>query len=204
MEHRFIYLVRHGEINPGGGKRFIGQTDLPLTEQGVLQAKRLQHELSCVKISQIYCSDMSRSITTAEIIGNSHNVAPTVSSNLREIHLGSWEGRNFEEIRRKFPEEFKKRGQDIVNYRPPEGESFADLSLRVNKVFDQILQETSGNIVIVGHAGVNRAIICHLLDMPLENLFKLSQDYGCLNIIMQGTFGYRLRCLNKIYKLLPY
>nr|MBC8393812.1 histidine phosphatase family protein [Deltaproteobacteria bacterium] len=40
-----------------------------------------------------------------------------------------------------------------------------------------------GQVLIVAHAGVNRVILCHILGMPLANLFRLGQDYGGLNII---------------------
>lgn len=39
------------------------------------------------------------------------------------------------------------------------------------------------NIVIVAHGGVNRIILCHLLGIPLENIFRIEQDFGAVNII---------------------
>ena len=49
-----IYLLRHGEIDTGGKKRFIGHTDLPLSDSGRAQAARLRDELSCVPFSSVF------------------------------------------------------------------------------------------------------------------------------------------------------
>ncbi|RYD01616.1 hypothetical protein N752_28995 [Desulforamulus aquiferis] len=109
----------------------------------------------------------------------------------------------FEEIRRKFPKEFIQRGKDIANFRPPGGENFRQLSERVLNKFQYIMENTDGNILITGHAGVNRVIICHILGVPIDNIFSISQDYGCLNLIGWSKGKYRLKTLNKLTKIIP-
>jgi broad specificity phosphatase PhoE len=42
---------------------------------------------------------------------------------------------------------------------------------------------TLNQIIVVAHGGVNRIILCELLGIPLENIFRIEQDYACLNII---------------------
>ncbi len=176
-----IYLLRHGEIDLQGEKRFIGQTDIPLNQNGTDQAYYWHHELADVGFSEIFCSDLKRTYKTASIIAVEENVR--AMPQLREIKLGKWEGLSMLEIRTRFPDKWKKRGEDIATYRPEGGESFADLHARVVPVFEQIAQNLKGNALIVAHGGVNRIILCHVLGMPLGNLFRLNQDYGCLNII---------------------
>lgn len=200
MDNRYIFIVRHGAINTKGGKRFIGQIDLPMSEEGVNQVTRLRQELGCVRLNHIFCSDLQRSRRTAEIIAEKHNLLPTVCRELREICLGEWEGKYFDEIRRKFPADFVQRGKDIANFCPPGGESFGQCSHRVLPKMDEIMRTTTGNILIAGHAGVNRLILCHLLGIPLANLFRISQDYGCLNIINCCNEKYRVKALNKVSK----
>jgi probable phosphoglycerate mutase len=51
-------------------------------------------------------------------------------------------------------------------------------------------------VLVVGHAGVNWAILCHVLGVPLEHLFRVCQDYGCLIITDCGPSGHRLKALN--------
>ncbi|EGO65644.1 metal dependent phosphohydrolase [Acetonema longum DSM 6540] len=62
--------------------------------------------------------------------------------------------------------------------------------------FHDILQSSAGHIAIAGHAGVNRLILCHVLGIPLANLFRIGQDYGCLNIIRSSGSGYQVQLVN--------
>ncbi|SFG30232.1 probable phosphoglycerate mutase [Desulfotomaculum arcticum] len=195
-----IYLVRHGEIDTGKSKRYIGQVDLPLTSTGIEQTMKLRDRLAGVKLAGIYCSDLNRSFITAKIIALAHQISPVASVDLREISLGEWEGRSFEEIRRNFPVEFARRGANLAGYVPTGGESFADFSDRIMAAFNRLVAGTDGDLLFVGHAGVNRAIISHLLGMPLNNIFQICQDYACLNILCRDLCRdkerYRLKLLN--------
>ncbi len=204
MNRTLIYLVRHGEVRSPGGKRYIGQSDPPLSAEGIGQARRLAQELENVRLTAIWCSDLQRSQGAAEIIAERQQVRPQARSDLREIGLGAWEGLSFEEVRRIYPAEYEARGRDIVGYRPPGGECFADLSRRVIAVFGEIVTLAAGDLLIVGHAGVNRAILCHILGMPLQNLFRLGQDYGCLNLISHSEFGYCAEILGRPLGALPW
>jgi probable phosphoglycerate mutase len=109
---------------------------------------------------------------------------------LREIDMGSWDGLAFEEVRRLYPGEFERRSADIVNYRPPGGESFARCAARVLTALDEIIASSYGSILIVGHKGVNMIIISRAKGIPLEDMFKIPQEYGCLNKLIY-TVGCR-------------
>jgi len=191
-----IHLLRHGAIEGHEERRFIGQVDLPLGEKGLRQARWWQKELASILFDRIYCSDLTRSRDTARIIGGTRQIPVEVMPQLREIHLGEWEGLPVAEVRRCFPEEYERRGRNLPGYRPAGGESFSDLHKRIVPVFERIVSEVKGHILIVGHAGVNRTILCHLLGMPLENLFRLGQEYGSLNIIACEEGSLRLQSIN--------
>jgi alpha-ribazole phosphatase len=194
---RIVYLVRHGAIQSAGEpKRFIGQLDLPLHEQGRLQAEGLTERLSGVELSAVFCSDLKRSLETAEIIAAPHGLPCVPRRDLREISLGAWEGLTFDQVRSTFPREFTSRGLDIVHTRPPEGESFLHCACRVLAAFHEIIQSTHGDILIVGHAGVNRILLCQALGLSLEHLFRIDQDYGCLNIMHYRNQLLEVRLLN--------
>ncbi|SDH36336.1 alpha-ribazole phosphatase [Desulfosporosinus hippei] len=201
MSKKFIYLLRHGDIGLSKEKRYISQTDLPLSVLGLQQASILQEKLSRVPFDSIYCSDLARAQQTADIIGLVHQIKPIVRRELREIRMGDWEGQLFSEIRTKYPKEFRERGEDITNYSPPRGESFSDCYQRVIPVLKNLPKSNETTIAIVGHAGVNRVILCHVLGMPLENLFRFEQSYGCVNLISKEGSEYRLNYLN--YMLSP-
>jgi alpha-ribazole phosphatase len=182
-----VYLLRHGDSRPDTVRRFIGRRDSPLNETGRAQAEFWRRELSRIPFSRICCSGMKRSVETARIIGRRIKAPLTILPGLAEIDLGSWDGMPVSEIRRLFPQEYDRRGADLAGYRPPGGESFCDLSARVVTVFEGVVQHSAGNLLIVGHAGVNRVILCHLLGVPVTNLFRLDQGYGCLNILELAT-----------------
>ena len=195
-DKKFIYLVRHGDIGLGHEKRYISGSDLPLSDLGKRQASLLKDLFSRVPLEGIYCSDLWRARQTAEIIGTAHQIQPIAVNALREINMGDWEGKAFSEIKANYPKEFQKRGENIAAYSPPGGESFSDCCRRVIPAFESLPMRDEPVILIVGHAGVNRVILCHVLGIPLENLFRLEQSYGCVNLICRGIAKYQLKYFN--------
>jgi alpha-ribazole phosphatase/probable phosphoglycerate mutase len=103
---------------------------------------------------------------------------------LREKNFGIWEGLSLNEIKEKCPEEFEAWTGNPLKFCPMGGESTLEVRERVIKVFDEIIGKHNGEyIAIVAHGGVNRIILCHIMGIPLENIFRIEQDYGALNII---------------------
>jgi len=194
-----IYLVRHGKIRTDGEQRsYIGQTDIPLDDTGIRQAERMRERLAQAGVKSIYCSDLERSRETARILSVNSDCPIIVRTDLREINLGEWEGLSFAEVIRRFPDKFEARGKDIAYYRIPCGESFVDCSQRVLGAFHEIVAEGTEPVVIVGHAGVNRLILCHLLGMSISNLFRIAQDYACINGIQYNGSMPQVKLLNSV------
>ena len=191
-----IYLLRHGDSRQDEIKRYIGQADVPLNSIGQAQASYWKKELANVPLERIFCSDLSRSLETARIIAEGRSEPLQPLQKLREINLGAWDGLSFEEVKHLYPSEFERRGADMATYRTPGGECFADLAARVVPLFMEIARSSTGNMLIVGHSGVNQVILCHILGMPLVNLFRLRQDYGCMNVIESCKSGMRLSRMN--------
>ena len=196
MKPVVLYLVRHGAIISVAGKAFIGQTEAPLSDEGVEQAWALRKWLEPVRFTRMVSSDLSRSLRTAKIIAGPRTCALEALPALREINLGDWDGFRFQEIRERFPEEYAARGRDMENWRPPRGESFADCRVRVASALDAILAASEGNVLLAGHAGVNRLILCSILGIPIRNLHSIGQDYGCVNILEFGLESARVRLMN--------
>lgn len=190
-----IYLLRHGEIQEKEKGRMVGQTDLPLSEQGRKQARQWRDALADTRFALIAASDLSRASQTARIIAGKQADAVRISPRLREIDLGEWDGRSKDQIKTEFPRLWALRGQAFDRVRPPGGESFEDLQARVMPVFQKLIAplqsgraKNAANALIVAHAGVNRAILCRLLQVPLAHLFSLGQDYGGMNLIDPRRF----------------
>lgn len=197
METRIVYLVRHGEIRREDDlPRYVGQLDVPLSGAGRRQARALARRLGRAGLGAIVSSDLSRSVETARIVADAAGLSPTARADLREVALGEWEGRTFQDIERAFPDQFRARGEDIAGYRPPRGESFLDCSERVVRAFHEVIRTSPGDVLVVGHAGVNRLLLCHVLGMLPANLFRLGQDYGCVNVLACRRTHYSVRVLN--------
>jgi alpha-ribazole phosphatase len=179
-----IFLLRHGHIeSPHGEKTFIGRTDLALSTQGREQAEAWVPRFRQLPVGRIVCSPLRRCLETAQILAKGRDVSPEVIPALAEIDLGEWEGRTMAGIRQTFPQAWQQRGHLMDTFRPPRGESFADVAGRVLPVFQKLMEDTVQHLLLVGHAGVNRVILSHLLGMPLANIFRLGQDYAALNLI---------------------
>jgi probable phosphoglycerate mutase len=191
-----IYLLRHGEIDSGGEKRFIGWTDLPLNENGIRQAEEWRERFADTVFERIYCSDLNRTRRTAEIIGEKRGRRIRNIPALREINLGEFETLPLLEVKNQFPDKWRERGENLFSYRPAGGESFSDLCDRVFPAFEAIAKNATGNVLIVAHAGVNRMILCRILGMPPEHLFRIGQAYACLNRIDCRKMPYQIVTLN--------
>jgi broad specificity phosphatase PhoE len=136
------------------------------------------------RLSAVYCSDLSRAVQSAEIICEARGLSPVRLAALRERSFGVWEGMSFAEIRERYPEEFGAWAANPLAYSPVGGETTLEVRDRVIGAFDAILREQAGrNVAVVAHGGVNRIILCHVLGIPLENIFRIEQDYAALNII---------------------
>jgi probable phosphoglycerate mutase len=146
-------------------------------------------------VSRLLCSPLSRCVESADIVGAALGLAPEVVPDLREIDLGLWEGLTVEEVRQRFPGHYEARGRDLAGFRPAGGESFADLARRAWVALASVAEFTSPQ-AIIAHGGINRVLLCRILGMPLENLFRLGQDYGCVNVLRTGRDGFCVEAIN--------
>ena len=184
-----LYLIRHGETEGGEVRRYKGTIDVPLSEKGVSQMEQISKYIVEKGgreglMSAVYCSDLTRAIRSAEIVAEPHSLKPVIISSLRERNFGLWEGMSFDEIMEKYPLEFDAWAGNPLKFSPMEGESTLAMRDRVIQAMSEIMENhNKENIAIVAHGGVNRIILCHILGIPLENIFRIEQDYGALNII---------------------
>jgi alpha-ribazole phosphatase len=182
--HTRIYLVRHGQVAGFDQPRYNGQTDVALTDFGVEQYHQLKGRLADKHISAVYTSDLTRCTIGAEIIGGELGVTPSVHRELRELNIGVWEGLAWQEIQSQWPDGWKARLADLVNYRVPGGENLLDVEARVMPVINDIVKRHQGEeVLVVAHGGVNRIVLLNAIGAPLAGMFNIEQNYGCLNII---------------------
>ncbi len=184
MKTTRVYLMRHGEVQNGGEKRFNGHIDIDITDRGIDQMHRLAELLVEKKIAAVYASDLIRSAKGAEIISRRLGLGFTRMRELRERSVGAWEGLTAEEIKQRYPEEYTLWRADFLNYRPPGGESVHDVHGRILPVYRGLVAGHAGQeIAVLLHGGVNRIILADAIGLDLQNLFRLEQSFGALNII---------------------
>lgn len=182
--HTRIYLIRHGQVAGFDEPRYNGQADVALTDYGIEQYHRIKERLMETKISACYTSDLTRCTAGAGIICHAFGIEPVALRELRELNIGLWEGKTWQEIRTLWPEEWKARLADLVNYRMPEGENLLDVEARVMPVINEAVGRHKGQeILVVAHGGVNRIVLLRAIGAPLAGMFNVEQNYGCLNII---------------------
>jgi alpha-ribazole phosphatase len=192
-----LHLVRHGEVEGAESAKLLGRTDTQLSARGLEQARQLAEVLSTAQLFAVYCSDLRRARTTAEIIAKRSDLKVQESSAWREIDMGEWEGRTLAALHKEVPGLITQLFDDPASFEYPEGESFASFTARVQAALNQLkITYPSGDVALIAHGGVCRAIIGGVLGVPMHNWLRVSQDYGCLNVIDWYDGNPLLRLLN--------
>jgi alpha-ribazole phosphatase len=197
MAERTILLMRHGNTQLSSGKRLIGRYDVELSEEGIALCHRAGAVLKRYQISHVFSSGLIRAKHTARIICSYIDRDVHIVEALDEINLGEWDGRYVADIRSEYAEEYARRGRDMVNYKPPGGENFTDVRARVAPTFKELLK-TEGNVLIVAHTSVNRAILAEITGAPFGSLINISQDYGACHILMQSGDEIFVSAINRV------
>lgn len=169
-----LLVVRHGESLGNRDERFLGHTDLGLSELGHRQAAALAAALRGRRIDAVYSSDLCRARDTVAPVAADRGLAITPRQDLREIFAGDWEGRRFDEIVSEWPKERAIWKTDIGHAWPPNGERVAELYERVFSALVAIAAENPGRTVLVGtHATPVRAVTARLLGLGLAGMAAL-------------------------------
>lgn len=176
-----LFWLRHAQPEYPGGKRIClgGKIDVPLSEQGILQAQQLGDFFKPYDYEAVFCSPMHRAYQTAQRIAR--NNCPLIEvEELRELDGGLWDGMCFDEIRRQYPLHFV---QDGVRRCPPGGETDEQGLLRARRALKWIDSQVEDCAVIVAHSGLNRILLSDLMGIPLENKKQIPQEYGCIHLL---------------------
>ncbi|MBO0780297.1 MAG: histidine phosphatase family protein [Ktedonobacteraceae bacterium] len=174
MRRTTIYLARHGQTQWNVERRAQGHLDSPLTEMGVRQATWLRDALIDIYFDVIYSSSSLRAYRTAEILRAHRTCELVPRDDLREIHLGSWEGKTSSEIRKTHSASHIAYRETPHLYQPENGgESFHDVQKRVTQVFNELVtQHEGGTLLVVSHASALKTLLCHLEHGSLEQLWE--------------------------------
>lgn len=173
-----IDLMRHGE--PEGGRLYRGQIDHPLSQQGWAQMR----EQVPVNLpwQQIVSSPLIRCAAFAEDLARETGLPLAYEPRLIEIAFGDWEGHTAAQLEQADREAFHAFYDDPLNNTPPGAEPLADFQRRVLEAWQDLLEEyQQRHVLVVGHGGTIRIILAHVLNMPLQSIWRLSMPYAGLS-----------------------
>lgn len=169
-----IYLIRHTKTDTEKGLCY-GQTDVALSKNFSEDALQLQKKLPELKSDCLFFSSpLTRCLQLAEKF--SDNVKS--DARLLELDFGDWENKYFDDIDTMT---LKHWSDNFVELRPPNGESFADLHRRAGSFWQELLTLESEQVAVFTHAGVIRALLAHILNLPLANAFQFRIDLGSVH-----------------------
>ena len=189
-----LLLVRHGETEWNRQKRFQGQIDVPLNNNGHAQARRASEFLATVKIDKAFSSPMLRPKDTAlEILSKHPDIKLELFEELKEISHGLWEGKFEHEIEAEFAGQLDIWQSQPETVQMPEGENLQQVWDRIATIWQKIVESVPAGetALVVAHDAVNKAILCLLFDFTPEQFWVFKQGNGGVSVIdyPQGADG---------------
>jgi probable phosphoglycerate mutase len=156
-----------------------------LSDEGRWQVRRLSERIADDAIKAAYCSPLSRTVETAEILSAPHRLTPIRRDGLREISHGRWEGLTRREVEERYPEEYAAWEVDPFTFAPQEGESgLAVLARAMPVVREIVVSHPHEAVLVVSHKATLRLILSSLLGFDARGYRdRLDQSPACLNVV---------------------
>jgi probable phosphoglycerate mutase len=196
--NRRIVLWRHGRTSWNAEQRFQGQTDIPLDEVGMEQARMAAQFLQHLKPDRIIASDLQRAAVTAQMLVDLVDLEVITHSDLRETFAGTWEGLVRAELQRDHSEDFARWAWDS-HARAGGGETRVEVAERMVRAIERELAHVpeGGTLIVATHGGSARAAIASLLGLPTESWSCLGVLSNCAwSVVREDSTGWRLQEYN--------
>jgi len=192
---RRIVLWRHGRTAWNAVRRAQGQLDVPLDDVGVEQARQTAARLASLRPSIIVSSDLARAWATAGELGRRADLEVAIDEDLREIHIGEWQGLSLEECAERFPDEHRRwrAGEDV---RRGGGETYAETADRVARAIERTVAElvAGQTAVLVSHGVAIRVGACRFLGIPPERWRAFGGLSNCSWVVLEeARLSWQLR-----------
>lgn len=187
-----IYLIRHTRVAVETSICY-GQTDVHSAETFDEEAKHLQARLADVPWDAVYVSPLGRCTRLLPYFSSELIVH---DERLKEMHFGNWELQPWRSIEESV---FNHWMSNFVHHHTPGGENYWELYERVTAVWNEIVHAGyQGNVAIICHGGVIRALLAHLLSIPLEKSFHLDITYGSVSCIQVNPGFSKVLYINRV------
>ncbi|MDD7202627.1 MAG: histidine phosphatase family protein [Sphaerochaetaceae bacterium] len=162
-----LYVTRHGKTLNNSTGRISGIVDVPLSPEGVEEARGLARKLcegrNRYRILHVVSSNLVRARQTAEIVAKALSLPVTVDSLFHEVSFGSDEGSLFSE------RPYQERKDEPFS-RFTGGESLVDAACRVYPALDEMRKMYTGNVLLVTHGMLARVIATYFHSYTIEQL----------------------------------
>jgi ribonuclease H / adenosylcobalamin/alpha-ribazole phosphatase len=176
-------LLRHGQTPMSVQKRYVGRSDVPLTDLGVRQAVAAAKRLASAGLDVIVTSPLRRAVQTAGEVAAATGAPVIADEGFRETDFGAWEGLTFGEVRQRWPAEMTAWLADPT-VAPPGGESFTEVSERVTPALHRVLAARERQaVLIVSHVTPIKMLVAQALLAPPAGLFRMHLDVAALSEI---------------------
>ena len=147
-----IFVIRHGEAEGNHDHRFIGQSDVPLSDLGRRQADKVGGHLASKGVTRIVASDLQRAVDTAQPLADRIGLDIETDARLREILNGDWAMHLPAEVKTGWPDLWRRyeSGEDVER---PNGETWGAVGVRVREVLEELAGGGDGTIAVFCHGG---------------------------------------------------
>jgi broad specificity phosphatase PhoE len=169
-----IYLARHGETLWTTTGQHTGRTDIPLTERGEQNARRLGERLRSVTFVRVLSSPLQRARRTAELAG--FGASLEVDPDLMEWNYGDYEGVRSADIHQQRPE------WNLFRDGCPNGETAEQVGVRADRVVARLRKETD-NVLIFSHGHFLRVLVARWLELPARDARFFLLSTAALSIL---------------------
>jgi len=169
-----VYLVRHGETAWSLSGQHTGRTDLPLTDRGERNARRLGERLKGLSFAKVFTSPLQRAARTCELAG--FKAAAEIDPNLREWDYGAYEGLRSTEIRGQRP------GWDLFRDGCPEGESPSQVAARADAAVQRV-RTIEGDVVLFSSGHLLRVLAARWLGLEPDAARYLLLDTASISMV---------------------
>ena len=183
-----ILLARHGETPWNAEGRYQGQIDIPLSDNGIRQAKLLGDRLNDFTVTRAVASPLSRARVTAEFaLGEKRASMLQFDAGLKEIAHGDWEGLLASEIRERDPQRLLAWRETPESVLMP-GAGGETLQMVFDRAWPAFARACAGLndddiLLVVAHDAVNRVLLCKILGLPFAKLWSFRQAPTTLNLL---------------------
>jgi alpha-ribazole phosphatase len=177
-----IYFIRHTRTALSSGICY-GQHDAPLAESFIEEAAETKAKLD-VDVEKVFSSPLQRCVKLAdELFGNK----TIIDERIKELDFGQWELMRWDEIDR---ESFLNWSSNyFVTKAGITGESCEQLYKRAEVFYNELLQSGVQSAALVTHAGVIRCFFSMILNIRMEDAFKLDLSYGSVSKVrIEGEY----------------